>query len=200
MIGYLEGKLRHKAPDFIIIDVHGVGYVVQVPLTTFYDLPELDQTTHLNIHTYVREDILQLYGFKTVAEKEAFLQLITVNGIGPRLAITILSGITPDQLREIIFQQDAKRLKNIPGVGKKIAERIMLELRDKLKSGTEKSIEGVAMPASLESSAWSDAFSALSNLGYRPPEAERALKKAEQVLGRDAPIEKLLKEALRVLA
>ena len=200
MIGYLEGKLRHKAPDYIIIDVNGVGYIVHVSLTTFYDLPDLGQTTHLNIHTYVREDILQLYGFRTVAEKEAFLHLITVNGVGPRLAVNILSSITPDQLRQIIMQQDAKRLRNVPGVGKKIAERIMLELRDKLKLQGEKEIEGLAIPIASESNAWSDAFSALSNLGYRPPEAERALRKAVQLLGQDAPIEKLLKEALRVLA
>lgn len=200
MIGYLEGKLRHKAPDYIIIDVNGVGYIVHVPLTTFYDLPELGHTTSLNIHTYVREDILQLYGFRTVDEKETFLKLITVNGVGPRLAIAILSSINPDQLRGIVLEQDARRLKNVPGVGKKIAERIMLELKDKLKIEAQQTIGGVALPAVPESNAWSDAFSALSNLGYRAPEAERALKKAVQILGQDAPIEKLLKEALRVLA
>ena len=200
MIGFLEGKLRHKAPDAIILDVHGVGYIVHVSLTTFYDLPDPGQTTSLHIHTYVREDLLQLYGFRTVAEKESFLQLITVNGVGPRLATTILSSITSDQLRQIIMQQDAKRLRNVPGVGKKIAERIMLELRDKLKLQADKESEGMAIPLAVESNAYSDAFSALSNLGYRPPEAERALRKALQTLGQDAPIEKLLKEALRVLA
>lgn len=200
MIGFLEGKLRHKSPDYILVDVHGVGYVVQVPLSTFYDLPEIDQTTQLNIHTYVREDALQLYGFRTLSEKEAFVRLITVNGVGPRLAVNILSGLTPDQLRQIIAQQDLRRLRSIPGVGKKIAERIMLELRDKLKAQSQQEGEAQSIPISAEYSPYSDAFSALSNLGYRPPEAENALKIAMATFGQDAPIEKLLKEALRVLA
>lgn len=200
MIGYLEGKLRHKAPDYIIIDVQGVGYIVHVPLTTFYELPELGQTTHLNIHTYMREDVLQLYGFRTLGEKNTFLQLITVNGVGTRLAIAILSSITPDQLRQILLQQDSARLRNVPGVGKKIAERIILELRDKLKLPPEKGDEGTTFPLPLEPNAYSDAFSALGNLGYKAVEAERALNKAIQSLGQDAPIEKLLKEALKQLA
>ena len=133
MIGYLEGKLRHKSPDYIILDVHGVGYMVQVPLSTFYDLPDLGQGVSLNIHTHVREDAIQLYGFRTAAEREMFLTLTTVNGVGPRLAVNILSGISPDELRVVVMQQNPARLRSIPGVGKKIAERIMLELRDSLK-------------------------------------------------------------------
>jgi holliday junction DNA helicase RuvA len=196
MIAYLEGKLRLKSPDYIIIDVHGVGYFVQIPLSTFYELPELGQTVSLNIHTHVREDALQLFGFKTIAEKEMFLHLVSVNGVGPRLAINILSGINADDLRQVLLMQDHERLRNIPGVGKKIAERLMLELRDRLK--IKKEDEPLRPP--LEISAYSDAFSALLNLGYRPAEADKALKQAQQNTDENPPLEKLLKEALRILA
>ena len=198
MIGYLEGKLKHKSPDFIIVDVHGVGYFVHVPLSTFYDLPELGQAVSLNIHTHLREDALQLYGFRTVAEKEMFLHLITVNGIGPRLALTILSGMSPDILRQVVQGQDHHRLRNIPGVGKKIAERIILELRDRLKIKRDKTEE--PRPVYPDSEPYSDAFSALVNLGYRPVEAEKAIRAAQQHLGEDPPLERLLKESLRLLA
>ncbi len=198
MIGYLEGKLKHKSPDFIIVDVHGVGYFVNVPLSTFYDLPELGRTITLNIHTYFREDALNLYGFRTLAEKEMFLHLITVNGVGPRLAVGILSGMSPDGLREAVQRQDHQRLRNIPGVGKKIAERIILELRDRLKIKREKAED--PWPLCPTAGAHADAFSALVNLGYRAAEAEKAITKAQQHLGEDPPLEMLLKESLRILA
>ena len=198
MIGSLEGKLKHKSPDFIIVDVHGVGYFVNVPLSTFYDLPELGQTVNLNIHTYFREDALNLYGFRTLAEKEMFLHLITVNGIGPRLAVGILSGMSPDALRQAVQGQNHQRLRNIPGVGKKIAERIILELRDRLKIKREKAEEPWLLCPSP--GAYADAFSALVNLGYRPAEAEKAVRTAQQHLGEDPPLEMLLKESLRLLA
>jgi holliday junction DNA helicase RuvA len=198
MIGYLEGKLKHKSPDYLIIDVHGVGYFVNVPLSTFYYLPEPGQTVSLNIHTYFREDALQLYGFKTIAEKEMFLHLITVNGIGPRLALTILSGMNPDTLRLAVQGQDHQRLRNIPGVGKKIAERIILELRDRLKIKQEKTED--LWQAISGTGAYVDAFSALVNLGYRPAEAEKAVRKAQQHLEAEPPLETLLKESLRLLA
>ena len=199
MIGYLEGKLKHKSPDFIIVDVHGVGYFVNVPLSTFYDLPELGQAVTLNIHTYLREDALQLYGFRTLAEKEMFLHLITVNGIGPRLAAAILSGMSPDTLRQAVQGKDHQRLRNIPGVGKKIAERIILELRDRLKIKHDKN-EEFELPVTTSTGVYHDAFSALVNLGYRPAEAEKAVRAAQQHLGEDPPLERLLKESLRFLA
>jgi len=199
MIGYLEGKLRQKSPDYIIVDVHGVGYRIHVPLSTFYDLPETGQTVSLNIHTHVREDLIQLYGFRTLAEKDMFLHLITINGVGPRLAVNILSGISPDELRRTVLNQDHRRLKNVPGVGKKIAERIMLELRDRLKLKLPGREEG-AVPFPAESDTCSDALSALLNLGYKPSEAERAVKRAQQNLGESPSIEGLLREALKMLA
>jgi Holliday junction DNA helicase RuvA len=198
MIGYLEGKIRFKTPDHIIIDVQGVGYSVQVPLSTFYDLPELGGTTHLHVYTHVREDALQLYGFRTAGDKEMFLHLITVNGVGPRLAVNILSGVNADELRSLVVQQDYQRLRSIPGVGKKIAERVVLELRDKLKIKQDK--EDVPVYAAGVPNAYSDAFSALLNLGYRANEAEKALKKAKEKLGEEPPLGKLIKGALRELS
>lgn len=196
MIGFLEGTLRHKTPEYIIIDTHGVGYQVHIPLSTFYELPDPGKTVSLNIHTHVREDTLQLFGFRTAAEKEMFLHLITVNGVGPRLAVGILSRISSDELTQVVFQNDQTRLRKIPGVGKKIADRLLLELRDRLKVKGERDVEPSAVIQA--SGACSDAFSALVNLGYRSVEAEKMLKKALVQLGEDPPLEKLLKEALRV--
>lgn len=197
MIASLEGKLKHKSPDYLIVDVQGVGYCVHVPLSTFYALPELQQTVALHIHTHVREDILQLYGFQTAAEKEMFLYLITITGVGPRLAVGILSGISPDQLRQVVLQHDHGRLKNIPGVGKKIAERILLELRDKLKIRRQEQPDPIL---EADRGAYADAFSALVNLGYRSAEADKVLQKVQQQAGASPPLEELLKEALRLLA
>ncbi len=198
MICRLEGKLHFKSPDYVVIDAHGVGYCVQVPLSTFYDLPDPGQTTSLNIYTHVREDTLQLYGFRTMAEKEMFLHLITVNGVGPRLAANILSGINPDELRRVVIQQDRRRMQGIPGVGKKIAERIILELKDKLK--LQEGEEEQAVSVQEESGVYTDAFSALLNLGYKAPEAEKALQGARTGLGDEPPLDMLLKDALRRLA
>jgi Holliday junction DNA helicase RuvA len=198
MIGFLEGKLRIKSPDYVIVDVHGVGYYIHVPLSTFYDLPDLGQPVSMNIHTHVREDAIQLFGFRTSGEKEMFLLLTAVNGVGPKLALAILSGISPDELRQVVVQQDHARLKNIPGVGKKIAERLVLELRDKVKGKGKEKPEPLKPFA--DGNAFSDAFSALVNLGYRPPEAEKALARAKVSLGEDPSLENLLKHALKTLA
>jgi len=199
MIGLLEGKIRHKAPDGLIIDVQGVGYCVQVPLSTFYGLPEQGGSVSLFIHTYVREDAIQLFGFRSGAEKEMFLHLMTVNGVGPRLAVNILSGIDPDGLRRVVLENNLTRLRALPGVGKKIAERIVIELRDKLKIKVEERQEAGAALDARDGSAYADAFSALCNLGYKASEAEKALHRARLALEADAPLERMLKEALRLL-
>jgi holliday junction DNA helicase RuvA len=199
MIGFLAGKLRTKNPEYIILDVHGVGYQVTVPLSTFCDLPELGQPVELNIYTHVREELIQLYGFRTIAEKEMFLLLTGVNGIGPRLAVGVLSRISPDELKQVIVRQDLQRLKNIPGVGKKIADRLMLELRDKVQ-GKSKEKPGLVLLDADAGAAFPDAFSALTNLGYRPAEAEKALKRVQETLGENPSLEQLLKGALKALA
>ncbi len=198
MIGFLEGKLRAKSPDYVIVDVNGVGYHVQVPLSSFYDLPDLGKPVMLNIHTHVREDAISLFGFRTIAEKETFLLLTGVNGVGPRLAMGILSGISPEEFREAVIRQDHLRLKNIPGVGKKISDRIVLELRDKI-AGKNREKAGPAQPFTEPGNTFPDAFSALVNLGYRPAEAEKALKQARQGLGEDPSLEELLRQALKAL-
>jgi holliday junction DNA helicase RuvA len=198
MIAHLEGKIRHKSPDFIVIDVHGVGYCVHVPLSTYYDLPDLGQSVCLNIHTHVRDDTLQLFGFHTLAEKEMFLMLITISGIGPRLAVNILSGITAEELRQVIYHENRGRLQSIPGVGKKTVERIILELRDKLKIKKDAADKPAAV--SCDPNVRDDAFSALVNLGYRPVEAEKALQLVEAADGERLPLPDILKKALSLLA
>lgn len=203
MIAHLEGRLRHKAPDHVIVDVHGVGYCVHVPLSTFYDLPEVGSSASLHVHTYVREDTLQLFGFGTVAEKDMFLHLIAVNGVGPKLALTILSGIHPDELHRVVLFQDRRRLQKIPGIGKKTAERILLELKDRLRIPVAEPPPVTPPEGSDEDDGLADAYSALLNLGYRPAEASKALQKARAAAGavKEKPsLEELLREALRILA
>jgi Holliday junction DNA helicase RuvA len=132
MIAHIQGRLHFKSPEHLIIDVDGLGYQIYVPLTTFYDLPDVGSTVALHIHTHVREDALQLYGFQSPEDKVLFVRLISVAGIGPRLAVNILSGITWAELADTILRGDLARLISIPGVGRKTAERIMVEMRDKL--------------------------------------------------------------------
>ena len=200
MIAHIQGGLNFKSPEYLIIDVDGIGYEVQVPLTTFYDLPEVGSTVALHIHTHVREDALQLYGFRSREEKQLFVRLMSVAGIGPRLAVNILSGITPGELAKTIHQGDLARLVSIPGVGRKTAERMMIEMRDKLPAvalGQE-----LAAPIRLAASdaIIEDALSALLNLGYKKGVAQQAIKQAQQHIQGEVSLENLLKEALRSLA
>ena len=200
MIAHIQGDLNFKSPEYLIIDVDGIGYEVQVPLTTFYDLPDLGSTVSLHIHTHVREDALQLYGFKSRDEKQLFVRLMSVAGIGPRLAVNILSGITPVELAETLLQGDLARLISIPGVGRKTAERIMVELRDKVPSLVQS--QDIAIPAkqTADEAMIEDALSALVNLGYKKGVAKRAIDEARQRLQEEATLEILLKESLRSLA
>ena len=170
MIGRLTGRLASKAPDQLLLDVGGVGYLVHIPLSTFYELPEPESPASLWIHTHVREDTLALYGFLTERERSLFLLLLGVAGIGPRVALTVLSGIPPAELAAALRNQDVRRLVAIPGVGKKTAERMVLELAEKAASFAA---EGPpTAPAAVSAD---DVISALVNLGYRKAEAERAV-------------------------
>ncbi|MBT8407264.1 MAG: Holliday junction branch migration protein RuvA [Deltaproteobacteria bacterium] len=200
MIAHIQGGLNFKSPEYLIIDVDGIGYEVQVPLTTFYDLPEVGSTVALHIHTHVREDALQLYGFQSREEKQLFVRLMSVAGIGPRLAVNILSGITPVELAETLLQGDLARLISIPGVGRKTAERMMVELRDKVSTFVLS--QDVAIPAkqTADEAMIEDALSALVNLGYKKGVAKRAIDEAQQRLQEEATLEILLKESLRSLA
>ena len=170
MIGRLVGRLAAKATDHVILDVGGVGYLVHIPLSTFYDLPEAESPASLWIHTHVREDALALYGFLTERERALFLMLLDVAGIGPRVALTVLSGIPPADLVEALRGQDARRLMAVPGVGKKTAERMVLELSEKASKFGGEAAAPRAPTVSPE-----DVVSALVNLGYRKGDAERAV-------------------------
>jgi len=200
MIAHLRGSLQWKSPRSLILDVNGVGYEVTVPLTTFYELPDLGSTVSFHIHTHVRENALQLYGFRTPQEKELFVRLMGVNGIGPRLAINILSGISAGELVATVRQEDVARLTVIPGVGRKTAERIIVELRDKL-AGLDIAGE-TDRPATQQTSTavLDDALSALLNLGYKRAVAQRAIEQACKLLQRHITLKGLLQECLRSLA
>jgi len=171
MIGRLVGRLASKSTDQILLDVGGVGYLVHIPLSTFYELPEEESPASLWIHTHVREDALSLYGFLTERERSLFLLLLGVAGIGPRVALTVLSGIPPAELVDALRKQDVRRLVAIPGVGKKTAERMVLELAEKVE-------RFAAEPPGQEPAAVraDDVVSALVNLGYRKTEAERSVE------------------------
>jgi holliday junction DNA helicase RuvA len=193
VIGRLVGRLATKATDHVILDVGGVGYLVHIPLSTFYELPEVESPASLWIHTYVREDSLSLYGFLTERERGLFLMLLDVAGIGPRVALTVLSGIPPTELVEALREQDVRRLVAVPGVGKKTAERMVLEL-------SEKAAKFAAEPAAPRppTVAPDDVVSALVNLGYRKGDAERAVD-AIMHSGAPADFGDFLKIALRKL-
>jgi holliday junction DNA helicase RuvA len=195
MIAHLRGKLLAKHPNQAIVETAGVGYDVTISVPTFSDLPAVGAEVALYIHTHVREDALALYGFLRASEKVLFEKLITVSGIGPKLAITILSGMAADEMVGAIRGNDVARLTRIPGIGKKTAERMVLELHDKLPpSGAIAPVTIPAMNATEE-----DVLSALVNLGYQRPAAEKALATATRN-GKGMSFDTLFREALGVLS
>jgi len=196
MIAQLTGKLIQKSPAQLILDVGGVGYSVVVSLNTFSSLPEEGESITLSIHTYVREDTLTLYGFNSSDEKHLFQRLLAVSGIGPKVALAILSGLPPSQLITAITGEDKDRLNAIPGVGRKTAERIIIDLKDKLIRDSK---ELPGLPSVDGSSpTYHDALSALMNLGYARPAAEKALKKIDWSanIALEAAIRNALKELI----
>ena len=200
MIAHINGILLKKTTQSLIIDNDGIGYEIIAPLSTFYSLPEEDNRVSLHIYTHVREDAFMLFGFKTLLEKEIFRMLISVSGIGPKLAINILSGIGPDELLEAMASGDALRLQSIPGVGKKTAERIALELRDKaIEVRPDLDVTPAQVKTGEDKKMVDDALSALLNLGYPARSARSAVQKALSVI-KDVNLEGLIKEALRLLA
>ena len=197
MIAYLKGQLIHKSPEHTVVNVNGVGYKVFTPLSTYYSLPKPGESVSLRIHTRVREDELKLFGFLTEEEQTIFEKLITINKVGPKLALGILSGMSPTDLLTAIINNDAARLSAIPGVGKKTAERLALEMKDKL-SDLALEMEHQPDPSS-PGGFYEDALSALVNLGYKKPQAEKALKSAYNTNGQDSLLEDLIKESLNNL-
>jgi Holliday junction DNA helicase RuvA len=199
VIAHLRGRILEKQPTRVVVDVAGVGYDVAVPLSTFYGLGEPGAEVALRVHTHVREDALALYGFATVLELDLFNRLISISGIGPKLALAVLSGIEPPDLVAAIERGDVARLTAIPGVGKKTSERIVLELRDRLPRTSPSAAASVgASPDGLI--VRDDLLSALMNLGYHRPLAEKAVDAALKTIGREAGFELTLKQALREVA
>jgi Holliday junction DNA helicase RuvA len=205
MIAFLTGTLLAKQATSVIVDVGGVGYEVAIPISTFYELEEPGSRVQLRIYTHVREDALQLYGFKTARERELFMRLISVSGIGPKLGITLLSGMSAEEMISAIRTNNLARLTLIPGVGRKTAERLVLELRDKIGTLAPSGVEyetGLETPPSQvmpEDAIHQDALSALVNLGYQRSAAEKAITFALNE-GGEITVETLLRRSLRRLA
>ena len=193
MIAHISGTLAQKIPGEIVVDVNGVGYQILIPLNVFYGLPEIGGRISLQVYTHVREDALQLFGFQDIAEKQIFLLLTAVSGIGPKLAINILSGIPAHDLARALKEGNQVRLVGVPGVGKKLAERMIVELKDKLLNFPADDIPN--QPAQADSQVMQDAVSALVNLGYRRAEAENTVRAV--LNDGEASLERVLKEALR---
>lgn len=199
MIAFLTGRLAYKAPTHLTLDVQGVGYEVHIPLSTYYALPNLDEVAALNIHTHLREDAIQLFGFLSQSEKDAFLLLTTVSGIGPKLALGVLSGLPLIELVRAIQSEDVDKLATIPGIGKKTAARIALELKEKVVKIQCGLVPTVEEPA-VQSGPYDDALSALVNLGYRPQDVKDALKRISKTVESQAGLKELIREGLKELA
>ena len=193
MIGLLRGKLLLKQPPDLMLDVNGVGYEVQASMTTFYDLPELQAEVTLYTHFVVREDAQLLYGFSSQTERELFRHLLKVNGVGPKMALAIVSGMNPLEFQQVIHAADIARLSRIPGVGKKTAERLVIELRDRLPKATGDSVTPtlIAVP---DTSASDEAVNALLALGYKPVQASQMIAAYEN---QGLSVEDMIRQALR---
>jgi holliday junction DNA helicase RuvA len=198
MIAFIEGRLLFKSPEWIIVSAQGIGYQIAVPLSSFYDLPDIEQAVRLHIYTHVRQDAIQLFGFLTPREKEIFLLLIGVSGIGPKVALNILSGISSEDFSTALLAQDSARVQRIPGIGKKTSERIVLELKDKIKKLSPVTLAPLNLKT--EEGHWEDALSALVNLGYPKAVAEKALGRISAEPGEAISLEDLLRKALKLLS
>lgn len=199
MIAHLQGRLLSKTPNRVIIGAGGVGYEVTIPVSTFYELGEVGAETSLYVYTYVREEAFTLFGFRTEREKSLFEKLLGVAGVGPRLAVTLLSGLEPADLIAAVRKSDVARLVSVPGVGRKTAERLIVELREKLAKFPVEEPERVPVSATQAGGVEEDVLSALMNLGYTRPTAESALREAVAA-SPDGAFEDWLRGSLRLLA
>ncbi len=200
MIAQIRGRLTVKEPHRVVVDVHGVGYLLSIPLSTFYRLPDVPGEVCLHTHTHVRDDAIQLFGFHTHEEQSLFELLQGVTGIGPRLATNILSGISVDELVPALSEGDLARLRAVPGVGKKLAERLVVELRDKVATLRLPAQPVAPAPTVAADRTVDDVVSALVNLGCHRKEASKAAEAARRELGASAEFEGLIKTALRGLS
>jgi Holliday junction DNA helicase RuvA len=196
MIGLIKGTLLRKEPPALLVDVNGVGYELEAPMTTFYELPPVGQAVTLHTHMVVREDAHLLYGFARESQRRVFRELLKVTGVGPRIGLAVLSGLTEDELARAIAGEDIARLSRVPGIGKKTAERLVIELRDKLAVAPEPEAAASAAPvAPADPSA--EAVSALIALGYKPNEASRAVR---AVPAKGLSAEEIIRQALKGMA
>lgn len=193
MIDRIHGRLVHKSPTGIVVDVGGVGLAMSVPLSTYERLSGLGDDVSIVTYLHVRQDILELYGFSSAIEREIFLRLLKVSGVGPKLALAVLSRFEPNDLTQVVSDGDVKRLSTVSGIGRKTAERLMVELRDQLKVRPGILDE----PITGEISAVAEAIRALEVLGYPIARAEQAVRLARRKLGEDAPVDELVKQALK---
>jgi Holliday junction DNA helicase RuvA len=191
MIGTLRGIIREKLPPFLLLEVNGVGYEIQAPMITFYHLPDIEQSILLYTHLVIREDAHQLYGFHQQCDRDLFRELIKVNGVGPKLALSILSSIEPQQFIQAIVEQDCSGLVKVPGIGKKTAERLMIECRDVV--GKWQNHPATNMPITSNQNI-QDAISALTTLGYKPNDAKRVV---EKIYSAGVKAEDLIRQALQ---
>jgi len=200
MIAALTGRLAFKSPSQITLDVQGVGYELFIPLSTFYSLPDIDEPASLRVHTHLREDAIQLFGFLTTTEKDAFILLTGISGIGPKLALSVLSTLSVADLVSAIQAGDMEKLATVPGIGKKSAGRIVLELKDKMERLRAVPAAMVSVMGDPSSRLHDDALSALVNLGYRAQEAKDIIKRITQSQSSPIPLKDLIRETLKELA
>ncbi|HSL06029.1 MAG TPA: Holliday junction branch migration protein RuvA [Nitrospiraceae bacterium] len=200
MIASLTGRLAFKAPTYLILDVHGVGYEVCIPLSTYYGLPNLSEHTSLSVHTHVREDAIQLFGFLTSQEKDAFVLLTSVSGVGPKLALSVLSALPVSDLVSSIRTGDVEKLTTVPGIGNKSAGRLVLELKDKVGKLHPDLVPACDVLRQGQDAIFDDALSALVNLGYRPQDAKEALKHVKKSNAEAMVLKDMIRESLKELA
>jgi Holliday junction DNA helicase RuvA len=200
MIASLTGRLAFKAPTHLILDIHGVGYEVFIPLSTYYGLPNLSESISMSVHTHVREDAIQLFGFLTSQEKDAFVLLTSVSGVGPKLALSVLSALPVSNLVSAIQLGDVEKLTTVPGIGNKSASRLVLELKDKVGKLHPVLAPTSDSPRQGQDAVFDDALSALVNLGYRPQDAKEALKQVKKSNAESIVLKDMIRESLKELA
>ncbi|MCG3777987.1 MAG: Holliday junction ATP-dependent DNA helicase RuvA [Nitrospira sp.] len=200
MIASLTGRLAFKSPTSLILDVQGVGYEVFIPLSTYYGLANLGDGTSLSVHTHVREDAIQLFGFLTSQEKDAFVLLTSVSGVGPKLALSVLSALSVSDLVSAIQSDNVERLTTVPGIGNKSASRLVLELKDKVSKLQPSLVPASESPRQGQDATFDDALSALVHLGYRPQDAKEALKRAKASNHESVSLKDMIRESLKELA
>lgn len=201
MIALISGKIVYKGISHIVIDAHGVGYRIFIPLTTFYELPEAGQIITLHVHTHVKQDAINLFGFYTVQERDLFQLMLSVSGIGPKMSLNILSGISVQEMLRAISSGDVRKLISIPGLGKKLAERLILELKEKvLKKMTAEEVPAIDNQQKINEIIREDVLSALINLGYKNNIAQGALDKVLYASAKGLAMDQLLKKTLKILS